>query len=86
MRVLTALLYLNTVPRGGHTVFKSGISVAPKKGRLVLWPSVLNDDPHGEDVMSHHEAKPVLEGEKFAANFWIHQYDFRGPHRKGCTM
>ena len=32
------------------------------------------------------QALPVWSGEKFGANFWIHQYDFRSAHASGCTM
>ena len=38
------------------------------------------------DIRTNHEAKPVLKGEKMAANFWVHQYDFKTPHSKGCAM
>lgn len=86
VRVFTCFVYLNDVEEGGLTVFESGISVRPKKGRAILWPSVKNDDPHEMDIRTNHEAKPVLKGEKMAANFWIHQYDFKTPHSKGCAM
>ena len=51
-----------------------------------LWPSVLADEPNKIDPRTHHEALPVTKGEKYGANFWIHQYDFKTPHRTGCTM
>jgi len=86
VRIYTCFIYLNDVKEGGFTVFDSGISVQPKKGRAVLWPSVLNEFPHRQDTRTHHEAKPVLKGEKYAANFWVHQYDFKDAHTRGCTM
>jgi len=49
--------------------------VEPKAGRAVLWPSVLNEDPLSRDGRTHHEAKPVLKGKKYAANAWLHQVD-----------
>ena len=85
-RYLTAFLYLNDVEKGGETVFRAGVSVTPKAGRLVLWPSVLDHDPDKEDINSHHEARPVLQGEKYGVNFWLHKFPFRTPHSKGCTM
>ena len=85
-RILTAFIYLNDVEEGGETVFQSGVSVKPEKGKMVLWSSVLNDNPHTENIKSHHEARPVFKGEKYAINFWLHQYSFREPHRIGCTM
>lgn len=86
VRVLTAFLYLNTVLKGGETVFDAGVTVVPKQGRMVLWPSVLNAHPDRHDPRLMHEAKPVLQGEKFAANVWVHQYDFKTPHSMGCSM
>jgi hypothetical protein len=35
---------------------------------------------------THHEAVPVLRGTEFAANFWIHQYDYVTAHHRGCTF
>ena len=29
--------------------------------------------PHSKDSRTDHEALPVTAGEKFGANFWIHQ-------------
>ena len=31
------------------------------------------------------KAKPVIQGKKFAANSWIHLYDFTKPNLWGCT-
>lgn len=84
VRVMTCFIYLNDVDEGGFTVFGTGISVQPKKGRAVLWSNVKDDAPHDMDTRTYHEARPVLKGEKMAANFWIHQYDFKTPHMKGC--
>lgn len=83
-RILTLFLYLNDVEEGGFTEFETGISVQPKKGRAILWPHVKDASPHHIDTRTNHEARPVLKGEKMAANFWIHQYDFKTPHSKGC--
>jgi hypothetical protein len=85
-RIYTMFIYLNDVEEGGLTVFDAGLSVQPKKGRAVFWPSVLSEKPFEIDSRTYHEAKPVLKGEKFGANFWIHQYDFITAHAKGCTM
>jgi hypothetical protein len=46
--------------------------VKPKKGRAVLWPSVLDSDLEKQDARTHHEALPVVKGIKKAANAWIH--------------
>ena len=110
--------YMNDVPEGGGTRFTSlpggPVTFQPQRGKAILWPSVLADDPHTKDERTDHEALPVTKGEKFGvrpagielgtttldartahkfrspsflrqANFWIHQYDFKGAHAKGCT-
>ena len=51
-------------------------SVQPKRGRALIWPSVLNTDVLKIDGRTIHEAKPVIRGRKFAANTWIHAYDY----------
>ena len=85
-RVYTLFMYLSDVVKGGATEFTSlGLSVLPKKGRAVLWPSVYNDRPFEQDHRTMHEAKPVLEGVKYGANLWLHQHDFKAAHRLGCT-
>ena len=89
VRIYTLFTYLNDVPEGGGTRFtdlpNGPVTFEPKRGKAVLWPSVLEDQPHSKDDRTHHEALPVTKGEKFGANFWIHQYDFKGAHAKGCT-
>lgn len=85
-RILTFFLYLNDVEEGGETHFSSlNISVKPKKGRALIWPSVTNEDPGYYDKRMYHEAKAVIQGEKYAANHWIHLYDFVTPNEWGCT-
>ncbi|KAL7463810.1 hypothetical protein ACHAXS_004161 [Conticribra weissflogii] len=85
-RILTFFLYLTDVAQGGETHFtKLGLSVRPKKGRALVWPSVLNDDPTYWDDRMFHEAKDVVEGKKLAANHWIHLNDYRTPNEWGCT-
>jgi hypothetical protein len=51
-----------------------GITVMPKKGRALLWPSVMNADPMGKDGRMEHQALPVEKGLKFGANLWTHMY------------
>ena len=85
VRVLTFFVYLSDVEEGGGTRFDGGFTVQPKEGRAVFWPATLNDDPFTSDGRTHHEALPVTKGVKYAANFWLHQYDYVGPHKRGCT-
>jgi prolyl 4-hydroxylase len=85
-RILTFFLYLSDVEEGGGTGFKDlDITVTPKKGRALLWPSVLNNDPMEKDGRMRHEALIVGEGTKFAANAWIHMYEFVEAHKNGCA-
>jgi len=84
-RVYTFFLYLSDVEEGGGTRFDLGFTVQPKAGRAVLWPATFNDQPFVKDDRTHHEAMPVLRGTKYAANFWLHQYDYVTAHHNGCT-
>jgi prolyl 4-hydroxylase len=59
--------------------------VKPKKGSAILWPSTFNDDLQKQDHRTSHEAKPVINGIKYAANSWIHLYDFEKSNLWGCT-
>jgi len=92
-RILTAYLYLNDIEAGGGTLFpklktadgKKGITVLPKKGRLLLWPSVRNSKPSKKDYRMDYEGMAVEKGEKYVANRWIHLKNFKNPLEKGCT-
>ena len=96
VRVLTFFMYLNDVEEGGGTNFPlvtssssssaaaEGLTVWPKKGRAVLWPSVLNDRPHERDPRADHQAQPVIQGMKYGANLWIHQRNFRLALERHC--
>ena len=61
---------LSSVPSdvedGGGTSFPFlDITVQPKKGNALLWPSVLDEDPEKKDRRTEHEALPVLKGIKY---------------------
>ena len=85
-RILTFFLYLSDVEEGGETRFtKLGLDVKPRKGKALIWPSVLNDNPLKWDSRMYHEARDVIRGEKRAANHWIHMYDYETPNLWGCT-
>lgn len=70
-RTCTALLYANDDFEGGSTTFPYlGISIKPKKGRLVLWHNV------GENAMmpapgSWHTGEKILSGTKKIFTFWF---------------
>ena len=85
-RILTFFLYLSDVEEGGETAFPSlGLSVQPKKGKALLWPSTLDSDPSRQEPTTIHEARPVIKGVKYAANSWIHLYNYEVPNLWGCT-
>ena len=66
---MTFYLYLNDVEEGGGTNFdRLGVTVTPKRGRAVLWPSVFDDEPDRKDGRTTHQALPVIKGEKYGAN------------------
>lgn len=48
--------------------------VEPKLGSAILWPSTYDSEPMKEDERTTHEAMPVLEGIKYGANMWVHQF------------
>jgi prolyl 4-hydroxylase len=77
VRILTVFLYLNDVEEGGETKFDIiKKAVMPKRGRAVLWPSVLNMSPHEKDHRTLHQARPVVAGIKYAANAWVRYFIF----------
>jgi len=86
VRILTSYLYLNDVEAGGGTKFtRLNITVMPKRGRALFWPSVHDDSPHKKDGRTNHQALPVEAGIKFGANGWYHQFDFKTAFENGCT-
>ena len=53
-------MYLNDVADGGETRFTIlNISVRPRRGRVVLWPSVLDAQPNERDDRTEHEGCPA---------------------------
>ena len=85
-RILTFFLYLSDVEEGGATNFVGlKLPVKPKKGRALLWPSVLDSNPMEKDPRTDHEAQDVIQGVKFGANAWIHMFDYLEPQKRGCT-
>ncbi|MEK9529734.1 MAG: 2OG-Fe(II) oxygenase, partial [Gammaproteobacteria bacterium] len=67
-RLVTALVYLNTVEAGGATQFpKLGITVPALPGRMVIFHNT-TDDISGPHPLSLHAGMPVEAGEKWAFN------------------
>ena len=73
-RILTAFVYLSDTPErgGGETAFtRLRTVVAPKLGRLLVFPNVRTDEPALADVRMHHEARTLNIGEKWGLNVWV---------------
>ena len=84
--MLTVYFYLNNVTAGGGTRFPDlDVTVTPKQGSVVIWPSVMDGNVEVKDKRTEHEALPVEEGVKFGMNSWIHIRDFQTPHSKACS-
>lgn len=76
-RIFTALIYLNDVEKGGETDFPNlGITVEPKKGRMVVFSNIDAANSLVPHTLSLHAALPVEEGEKWACNFWFHENQY----------
>lgn len=84
-RLYTFFMYLSDVEEGGETRFtRLNISVAPRRGAAIFWPSVSSDDPMQTEDRTYHEACTVTKGVKYSANFWLHMYEFQQALARGC--
>mmetsp|Transcript_28072 Transcript_28072/g.31063 ORF Transcript_28072/g.31063 Transcript_28072/m.31063 type:complete len:255 (+) Transcript_28072:462-1226(+) len=85
VRILSLFLFLSDVEEGGENFFPNlNIKVAPKKGRALVWPLVLNENPNKRDEKMWYEVKLVKKGALYGANIFIHQRDFKGPNKNNC--
>ena len=72
-RMTTALCYLNTVPKGGHTrMTKLDINVTAEKGKILIFSNVYKDT-NIRHPLSEHAGTPPLEGKKWAFNLWFRE-------------
>jgi hypothetical protein len=62
-RVFSSILYLNDDYEGGHTFFaKNNISVKPKRGMLLIFPS---------NYEYRHGVEEILNGDRFTLSMWF---------------
>ena len=75
-RVHTMFCFLDDVAGGGATDFPQlGVSVAPKRGRLVHFTNLLADG--SGDPATLHAGLPVTAGRKWLATMWTRQRRYR---------
>lgn len=62
-RCISSILYLNDIEKGGDTYFdKFNVSVSPKAGRLLMFPS---------NFIYTHEGRPPINDTKYVAVTWF---------------
>ncbi|XP_009577892.1 PREDICTED: LOW QUALITY PROTEIN: prolyl 4-hydroxylase subunit alpha-3, partial [Fulmarus glacialis] len=79
-RIATVMIYLSSVQAGGSTAFiYANFSVPVVKNAALFWWNLRrNGDGDGDTL---HAGCPVLAGDKWVANKWIHEHgqEFRRP-------
>lgn len=71
-RLATWLSYIEQPLMGGGTVFlEPGIQAEPVRGSAVFWYNLLRDG--SSDYRTRHAACPVVAGEKWVSNIWLHE-------------
>ncbi|XP_077350362.1 prolyl 4-hydroxylase subunit alpha-3 isoform X2 [Festucalex cinctus] len=82
-RLATFMIYLSSVEAGGSTAFiYANFSVPVVKNSAIFWWN-LHRNGSG-DVDTLHAGCPVLIGDKWVANKWIHE--FGQEFRHGCSL
>ena len=72
-RMITALIYLNNVEKGGGTAFpRLDIEIIPKKGDVLIFHNC-KEGTNRTDYDSLHAGLPVISGEKWAVNLWFRE-------------
>ncbi|NWR86231.1 P4HA3 hydroxylase, partial [Furnarius figulus] len=79
-RIATVMIYLSAVEAGGSTVFiHANFSVPVVKNAALFWWNLQRNGNGDGDTL--HAGCPVLAGDKWVANKWIHEHgqEFRRP-------
>jgi prolyl 4-hydroxylase len=73
-RIVTALLYLNSVTTGGGETFFPSLNfeVAPKEGSLLVFENCIKNTDHPHHL-SLHGSRPLTKGEKWIATLWFRE-------------
>ena len=70
-RTWTCMIYLNDVPRGGHTHFTQlEHKIKPQPGTALVWDNLLPGSQVEGNPETVHAGRPVLEGRKYIATKW----------------
>ena len=79
--------YLNDDYGGGSTYFPDfGLRITPERGKAVFFHN-LTAEGNAQHPMARHVGEPVLSGEKWLCNPWIHQGTVaRPPAAKADTL
>ncbi|VDK53678.1 unnamed protein product [Anisakis simplex] len=79
-RIATLLIYMSDVESGGATIFNYlNTAIFPSKHDAIFWYNLLRN---GEgDMRTRHAGCPVLTGNKWVSNKWMHErgQEFRRP-------
>ncbi|CAL9684436.1 unnamed protein product [Knipowitschia caucasica] len=82
-RVATFMIYLSSVEAGGSTAFiYANFSLPVVEKAAVFWWNLHRNGEGNVDTL--HAGCPVLVGDKWVANKWIHEYGQEFIHR--CTL
>jgi prolyl 4-hydroxylase len=75
-RAHTFIVYLNDVEEGGWTEFVNlKLKLKPKKGSAIYFKTLM---PNGDLLKnSLHQGLPIIKGEKYIVNKWIHLNEFK---------
>nr|XP_046245498.1 prolyl 4-hydroxylase subunit alpha-3 isoform X3 [Scatophagus argus] len=82
-RVATFMIYLSSVEAGGSTAFiYANFSVPVIEKAAIFWWNLHRNGQGNADTL--HAGCPVLVGDKWVANKWIHEYGQEFQHR--CSL
>uniref|UniRef100_A0A8D0HG72 procollagen-proline 4-dioxygenase n=1 Tax=Sphenodon punctatus TaxID=8508 RepID=A0A8D0HG72_SPHPU len=79
-RIATVMIYLSSVEAGGSTAFiYANFSVPVVKNAALFWWNLHRNGEGNDNTL--HAGCPVLAGDKWVANKWIHEYgqEFQRP-------